>query len=418
MLRKHFLIVGLVFLVLGQPVLAEDPVYFADANLKAAVEAQLGVTDPTPTDMLGLTYLGVYSGNITDLTGLESATNLTAIYMPQGEISDISALSGLINLEFLFMHGHRISDISPLSGLAKLFVLTLMNNQISDISALSELSNLIFLDLRGNPLCGDACTTYIPQIISNNPGIVIEYDPCTTQYDLTVSATEGGSVTTPGEGLFGPYDCGTIEDLVATAQGCYEFVNWTGDVSTVADTSDPTTTITVKGDYTVQANFAPIGPALLISSSAGGSVIVPGEGSHIYGQFTYEVLVAEFDPGYSFAGWSGTAVDAGKVFISNARLITVCVEGAYTLQANFTQTTYTLTLSSGVGGSVATPREGTHSYERVTPVAVVARFNWGYSFAGWTGTAVDAGKVANPNAIMTTVTVDGPYTLHANFTKN
>lgn len=55
---------------------AEDPVYFADSNLKATVEAELGITNPTPTDMLGLTYLLASYDGIFDLTGLEYATNL------------------------------------------------------------------------------------------------------------------------------------------------------------------------------------------------------------------------------------------------------------------------------------------------------------------------------------------------------
>ena len=47
----------------------EEPVYFADANLKVHVEANLGISDPTPTDMLGLTSLtcrskGIYACGI------------------------------------------------------------------------------------------------------------------------------------------------------------------------------------------------------------------------------------------------------------------------------------------------------------------------------------------------------------------
>jgi hypothetical protein len=38
-----------------------------------------------------------------------------------------------------------------------------------------------------------------------------------------------------------------------------------------------------------------------------------------------------------------------------------------------------------------------------------------YVFAGWTGSAVDAGKVADSSAAHTTVTVDSAYTLEANF---
>ena len=55
---------------------AEDPVYFADANLKAAVEYELGITDPTLTDMLSLTVLVAWRSGIEDLTGIEGFENL------------------------------------------------------------------------------------------------------------------------------------------------------------------------------------------------------------------------------------------------------------------------------------------------------------------------------------------------------
>ena len=50
--------------------------YFADANLKAAVEAELGITDPNASDMLGLTYLDAHDLGIVDLNGIQYATNL------------------------------------------------------------------------------------------------------------------------------------------------------------------------------------------------------------------------------------------------------------------------------------------------------------------------------------------------------
>jgi hypothetical protein len=52
---------------LSQPAMAEDPVYFADGNLKAAVESQLGISDPTPTDMLSLTNLDETESGIAEL---------------------------------------------------------------------------------------------------------------------------------------------------------------------------------------------------------------------------------------------------------------------------------------------------------------------------------------------------------------
>ena len=74
------------------------------------------------------------------------------------------------------------------------------------------------------------------------------------EYNLTVSSTEGGSVTTPGEGTFA-YDTGTVVDLVAIPEADYEFIEWTGDVGTIADINDPTTTVTMLNDYGITANF-------------------------------------------------------------------------------------------------------------------------------------------------------------------
>ena len=133
-------------------------VHFDDPKLKAAVEAALGKTNPTATDMLGLTYLYAYDRGITDLTGLEYATNLTGLDLGDNQVSDISPLAGLTNL-----HG---------------------------------------LNLTSNPLNEEACSVYIPQIKANNPGISISYDPCTnvivpnvvgmTQSDAEAALTAAG----------------------------------------------------------------------------------------------------------------------------------------------------------------------------------------------------------------------------------
>jgi alpha-tubulin suppressor-like RCC1 family protein len=77
-----------------------------------------------------------------------------------------------------------------------------------------------------------------------------------TQYSLTVSSTDGGSVTTPGQGTSGfTYDEGEVVDLVAVAEEGHYFVNWTGDVGTVANVKAAITTIVMNGDYSITANF-------------------------------------------------------------------------------------------------------------------------------------------------------------------
>ncbi|MFO7773020.1 MAG: glycoside hydrolase family 99-like domain-containing protein [Dehalococcoidia bacterium] len=74
------------------------------------------------------------------------------------------------------------------------------------------------------------------------------------KYDLTVSSTAGGFPITPGEAIF-TYNEGTVVDLVATPDAGYRFVNWTGDVDTIADINASSTTITMNGNYSITANF-------------------------------------------------------------------------------------------------------------------------------------------------------------------
>jgi hypothetical protein len=74
-------------------------------------------------------------------------------------------------------------------------------------------------------------------------------------YDLTITSTAGGNVTDPGEGTH-TYDEGEDVSLVATPDAGYRFVEWTGDVGTIDDVEDATTTITMNDDYSITAHFA------------------------------------------------------------------------------------------------------------------------------------------------------------------
>jgi alpha-tubulin suppressor-like RCC1 family protein len=44
--------------------------------------------------------------------------------------------------------------------------------------------------------------------------------------------------------------------ITATSAGGYHFVNWTGDVGTIANVSTASTAITVNDNYSITANFA------------------------------------------------------------------------------------------------------------------------------------------------------------------
>ena len=70
-------------------------VEFPDSSLRAAIEGVLDIAsgDPiTTSDMAALTWLFAVNSNISDLTGLEYAINLTELYLGENLISDISVL--------------------------------------------------------------------------------------------------------------------------------------------------------------------------------------------------------------------------------------------------------------------------------------------------------------------------------------
>ena len=148
-----------------------------DPNLRAKIEDALGKTsgDPiTATEMATLTSLNAQDSSISDLTGLETATNLTTLKLGNNSISDISALAGLTsltelqlwdnpfsnlsilasltNLTKLYIWRNGISDISVLAGLTSLTQLKINENTISNISILSRLTNLTELSLKDNAI--------------------------------------------------------------------------------------------------------------------------------------------------------------------------------------------------------------------------------------------------------------------------
>ncbi len=152
---------------------------------------------------------------------------------------------------------------------------------------------------------------------------------------------------------------------------------------------------------------------LSVSSTTGGSVTKPGEGDFTYDEGTVVDLIAEEDSGYQFVNWTG---DADTIEDVNAASTTITMNGDYSITANFEEkppaTYYDLTVSSGDGGSVTEPGEGTFTYEEGTVVDLVAMSDSGYVFVEWTG---DTDAIADVNAASTTITMNGDYSITANF---
>ena len=96
-------------------------------------------------------------------------------------------------------------------------------------------------------------TTPPPQVQQPTP----EPEPEVSQFTLTVTAGEGGTVSTEG----GTYDEGTEVTITATPAEGFSFVRWEG-----SDSDSNSLNITLNGNTTLQALFAQL-PILILPSS-------------------------------------------------------------------------------------------------------------------------------------------------------
>jgi hypothetical protein len=370
----------------------ENPVYFADPNLKTAAERTLYISEPTPTDMLALTGLLGPDAGIVDLTGLEYATNLRRLILRRNRISDLSPLSRLTSLQELWVNVNQVSDISPLSGLTNLHTLLLHNNWISDLSSLSGLTNLEFLDFRNNqvsdlsalagmtslhyvdafnnwiddlsallgltsleklelssnPLNGQAYCSDLQRIVANNPGIDLSYSSNRVPA-AGVAASDGTlpdririawEAVCNGPNYTSHYQVSRSPSLegartrISGWQTSLVFDDVTAEPGTIYTywirTADPSQSGTT-GDYSKpEVGWAPAPAAVTLSSGPGGAVTIPGEG--LYTAQVGETVRIQAEPMdanlYLFARWTGTAVQAGLVADANSASTTIAVGSA------------------------------------------------------------------------------------------
>ncbi|MBS3816545.1 MAG: hypothetical protein KGY76_03160 [Candidatus Thermoplasmatota archaeon] len=251
--------------------------------------------------------------------------------------------------------------------------------------------------------------------MNDNYSITVEFEELSgVTYELTISSTSGGTVEEPGEGSF-TYSENDEVNLEAVADSGYQFVEWTGDNGTIADTKSNMTSITMNDNYTITAEFEEVSGVtydLTIGSSSGGSVVDPGEGSFTYSEDTEVNLEAVADSGYEFVEWTG---NNGTIADTKANLTTITMNDDYAITAEFEEVsgvTYDLTISSTSGGSVVDPGEGSFTYSENDDVNLEAVANSSYEFVEWTG---DNGTVADTKANATTITMDENKNITATF---
>jgi hypothetical protein len=174
---------------------------------------------------------------------------LTSLGAASEGIANLGGLEYAVNLQTLVLRWNRITDISSLSTLTNLRYLDIHDNQISDLSPLSGLSELRTLVLRFNRISDISALAGLRKLESLDlRGNPLNEDAFSTHLPTIVAKNPGIDLS---------YD---------SYSQCY----------------------------------------LLVSSTAGGSVIRPGEGQFVFDNGLTIYLEARADPGYVFVGWSGS----------------------------------------------------------------------------------------------------------------
>ena len=186
--------------------------------------------------------------------------------------------------------------------------------------------------------------------------------PVPTQYTLTVTAGEGGTVSTEG----GTYDEGTEVTITATPDEGYDFVGWEG-----SDSTENSLTITLNSNESFNAFFEFIPLYQLTVLSSEGGVVSTAGGEYTEGA-EVEIIATPIE-GFSFTGWEGIEDTTSSV--------TVSVSSNATVTALFDAIPqFTVIASASEGGTISI-NGGT--YLEGSEFSILATPNTGYEFQRW-----------------------------------
>ncbi len=204
----------------------------------------------------------------------------------------------------------------------------------------------------------------------------IEATTYTISYDLA-----GGIVATPNPTSY------TVESnitLVNPTREGYDFTGWTG-----TGLAEPTMSVTIAdsiGNRSYTATWTPHIYAINYNLN-GGSVSTPNPSTYII-ESTDITLANPTRDGYTFAGWTGTGLDAATMTVTIEQGST----GDRSYTATWTPIDYTISYDLA-GGSVVTPNPTSYTIES-SDITLANPTRTGYTFAGWTGTDLDSATLS------------------------
>lgn len=212
-----------------------------------------------------------------------------------------------------------------------------------------------------------------------SPGTIAEHANNWSVYTIstfaiTTNINPQNSGTVTGAGT---YEEGESVTLTATANGGYEFVNWTKGGKVVS--SNSSYTFTASEDAAYVANFEEIqveSYTITTSVNPQNSGTVNGAGSYDEGESV--TITATANEGYEFVNWT-----SGGSVISTNSSYTFTASGDANFTANFEAIpsyTITTTVVPAVGGTVT----GAGTYDEGESVTITATANDGFEFVNWT----------------------------------
>ena len=186
-------------------------------------------------------------------------------------------------------------------------------------------SNVMLLVQYTLPTTNNTC-----EVPAKKADVVTKVEAAVTLYTITTNVNDltMGSVS----GNLGTYEDGAPAELTAVANEHYEFVNWTGDVTS----TDNPLIITVDGDKNITANFAKKQYTLtvFVNDENKGTIDV-ATGSHEYG--TEVILTATPKTGYKLLAWSNKATTSSiTLTMDNNKAVSAYFVKEYATDPTFT----------------------------------------------------------------------------------
>ena len=234
--------------------------WMPDANLRGAVRSALGIASNAnfgKADLSTLTTFRAVQSQISNLTGLEYATNLTSLVALRNQISSLTPLENLTSLTEIRMARNQISDVTPLDHLTSLTKLGLQHNNISNVTPLAGLVNLTWLRLAGNSITDLSPLVTLVNVTDSDVDLP---EPDTTAPGVSISVPSGVQNSAFNVAItFTETVSGFVQSDVSLTGSAASITSWSANsddtvyTATITPTASGTVTIRVAANVATDA---------------------------------------------------------------------------------------------------------------------------------------------------------------------